>query len=128
MAGHQSPTWRRDLTNDIFIQERRLHSKLNVIGYAAGAIRFMTTYEYVAPRRINHGMDTLHDEISPHLILEDLSDLLGNFVALYEAVTNNCVQIHNLESQVALLQGEAGVYDSLHQTHVDTVRRDLCIV
>ncbi len=47
--------------------------------YAAHAVRHMTTYEYRAPRGLNHGLAILHEEISHFLVppmLEDAAELL----------------------------------------------------
>ncbi len=52
-------------------------------------------------------------------MLEDAADLLGDFVALYKAINACQVQIHGLEEQVSLLQGEARVADSLNLLHAD---------
>ncbi len=80
------------------------------MGYAARAVRHMTTYEYRAPRGLNHGLAILHEEMSHYLVppmLEDAAELLGNFTAMPEALSACRVQIHAHESQSAHSRQEA---------------------
>ena len=60
------------------------------MGYAACAVRHVTTYEYHAPRGLNHGLAVLREEMSHYLvppILEDAAALLGDFIAMKEAIS-----------------------------------------
>ncbi len=53
------------------------------MGYAAHAVCHVTTYEYRAPRGLNHGLAVLHEEMSHYLVppmLEDAAALLGDFI------------------------------------------------
>ncbi len=58
---NQSPSWRGESTNDIFRQETRLRNIIT--GYAACAVRHMTTYEYRALRALNHGLAILQPSL-----------------------------------------------------------------
>ncbi len=72
------------------------------MGYAARAVRHMTTYEYRAPRGLNHGLAILHEEMSHYLVppmLEDAAGLLGDFTAMTEALFACRVQIRAHENQ-----------------------------
>ncbi len=60
------------------------------MGYGAHAVRHMTTYEYRAPRGLNHGLTILHKEMSHYLVPpmpEDAAGLLGDFTAMTEALS-----------------------------------------
>ncbi len=101
-TANQSPSWRGESTNDIFRQETRLRNI--IMGYAARAVRHMTTYEYRAPRGLNHGLSILHEEMSHYLVppmLEDAAALLGDFTAMTEALSASRVQIRAHENQSA---------------------------
>ncbi len=87
-AANQSLSWRGESTNDIFRQETRLRNI--IMGYAARAARHMTTYEYRMPHGLNHGLAILHEEMSRYVvppILEDAAELLGDFMAMTEALS-----------------------------------------
>ncbi len=80
------------------------------MGYAAHAVRHMTTYEYRAPRGLNHGLAILHEEMSHYLVppmLEDAVELLGDFTAMTEALSACQVQIRAHENQSAHSRQEA---------------------
>ncbi len=80
------------------------------MGYAARAVRHMTTYEYRAPRGLNHGLAVLHEEMSSYLVLPTLGDaaeLLGDFMAMREALSACHVQIRAHENQAAHVHQEA---------------------
>ncbi len=80
------------------------------MGYAARAVRHVTTYEYRAPCGLNHGLAVLHEEMSHYLIppmLEDAAALLGDFIAMREAISAYQVQIRAHENQSAHLRQEA---------------------
>ncbi len=101
-GANQSPSWRGESTNDIFRQETRLRNI--IMGYAAHAVRHMTTYGYRALRGLNHGLAILHEEMSSYLVppmLEDAAELLGDFTAMTEALSACCVQIRAHENQSA---------------------------
>ncbi len=66
------------------------------MGYAARAVRHMTTYKSRAPHGLNHGLAILHEEMSHYLMppmLEDAARLLGDFTAMTEALSACRVQI-----------------------------------
>ncbi len=70
----------------------------------------MTTYEYRAPRGLNHGLAILHEEMSHYLVppmLEDAAGLLGDFTAMTEALSACRVQIRAHENQSAHSRQEA---------------------
>ncbi len=70
----------------------------------------MTTYEYRAPRGLNHGLAILHEEMSYYLVLpmlEDAAELLGEFTAMTEALSACRVQICACENQSAHSRQEA---------------------
>ncbi len=93
-TANQSPGWRGVSTNDIFRQETRLRNI--IMGYAARAVRHMTTYKSRAPHGLNHGLAILHEEMSHYLMppmLEDAARLLGDFTAMTEALSACRVQI-----------------------------------
>ncbi len=74
------------------------------MGYAARTVRHMTTYEYRAPRGLNHRLAILHEEMSHYLVppvLEDAAELLGDFMAMTEALSACRVQIRVHENQSA---------------------------
>ncbi len=74
------------------------------MGYAARAVQHMTTYEYRAPRGLNHGLAILHEEMSHYLVppmLEDAAELLGDFTAMTEALSACRMQIRAHENQSA---------------------------
>ena len=80
------------------------------MGYAARAVRHMTTYEYRAPRGLNHGLSILHEEMSHYLVppmLEDAAEILGDFIAMREALSACRVQIRAHENQSAHSRQEA---------------------
>ena len=80
------------------------------MGYAAHAVRHMTTYEYCAPHGLNHGLAILHEEMSDYLVppmLEDAAVLLGDFMAMTEALSACCMQIRAHEKQSAHSHQEA---------------------
>ena len=80
------------------------------MGYAARAVRHMTTYEYRAPRGLSHGLAILHEEMSSYLVppmLEDAAELLGDFMAITEALSTCRVQIRTHESQSVHSRQEA---------------------
>ena len=107
-TANQSPSWRGESTNHIFRQETRLRNI--IMGYAAHAVRHMTTYEYRAPGRLNHGLAILHEEMSHYLVppmLEDAAGLLGDFTAITEALSACQVQICAHENQSAHSRQEA---------------------
>ncbi len=98
-TANQSPSWRGESTNDIFRQETQLRNI--IMGYVARAVRHMTTYEYCAPRGLNHGLAILHEEMSHYLVppmLEDAAKLLGDFTAMTEALSACRVQIRAHEN------------------------------
>ncbi len=107
-AANQSPSFRSESTNDIFHQETRLRNI--IMGYAARAVRHMTTYEYRAPHGLNHGLVILHEEMSRYLVppmLEDAAELWGYFTAMTEALSACRVQFRAHENQAAHVQQEA---------------------
>ncbi len=107
-AANQSPSWRGESTNDIFRQETRLRNIIT--GYAARAVRHMTTYEYRVSRGLNHGLAILYEEMSSYLMppmLEDAGELLGDFMAMTEALSACRVQIRAHENQAAHARQEA---------------------
>ncbi len=78
---HQSPRWKGDTAGDIFLHKNRLQ-KLSLGIRPRCAI---TTYEYRAPRGLNHSLAKMH-EVMAYLalpMLEDVVALLGDFVTLY---------------------------------------------
>ncbi len=80
------------------------------MGYAARAVRHMTTYEYRMPCGLNHGLAILHEEMSHCLVppmLEDAAELLGDFTAMTEALSACRVQIRAHENKSAHSQQEA---------------------
>ncbi len=73
-------------------------------------MRHVTTYEYRAPRGLNHRLALLHDEMSHYLVppmLEDAAALLGDFIAMKEALSAYQVQIRAHENQSAHSRQEA---------------------
>ena len=101
-TANQSPSWRGESTNDIFRQEIRLRNI--IMGYAARAVWHMTTYEYRAPCRLNHGLAIPHEEMSHYPVppmLEDAAGLLGDFTAMTKALSACRVQIRAHENQTA---------------------------
>ncbi len=107
-VANQSPSWRGESTSDIFRQETRLRNI--IMGYAARAVQHMTTYEYRAPRGLNHGLAILHEEMSSYLMppmLEDAAELLGDFTAMTEALSACRVQIRAHENQAVHVRQEA---------------------
>ena len=102
-AANQSPSWRGENTNDIFRQETRLRNI--IMGYASRVVRHMTTYEYCVPRWLNHGLAILHEEMSSYLVppmLEDAAELLGDFMAMTEALSASRVQIRAHEQHICV--------------------------
>ncbi len=107
-AANQSPSWGGESNNDIFRQETRLRNI--IMGYAARAVRHMTTYEYRAPHGLNHGLAILHEEMSHYLVppmLEGAAELLGDFTAMTEVLSACRVQIRAHENQSAHSRQEA---------------------
>ncbi len=82
---HESLQWEGDGKGDIRTQEGRLREIIH--GYATVAARSMTTYEYKAPDGLNHGLALLYKEVEKYMVppmLEHASDLLGDFMVLYQ--------------------------------------------
>ncbi len=80
------------------------------MGYAARAVRHMTTYEYREPRGLNHGLAILHEEMSHYLVppmLEDAAGILGDFTAMREALSAYQTQVRAFENQSAHSRQEA---------------------
>ncbi len=98
------------------------------MGYAACAVRHMTTYEYRAPRGLNHGLAILHEEMSHYLVppmLEDAAALLGDFTAMTEALSACRVQIRAHENQTAHSRQEARNAAYLLDEEATRLRREL---
>ncbi len=82
-VAHQSPSRCGVINQDIFCQETRLRNL--IMGYAACAVRGMTTYEYHAPGGLNHGLAIIHEGMSRYLtppMLEDMAKRLGDWPCL----------------------------------------------
>ncbi len=112
--------------NDIFWQEMRLRNI--IMGYAARAVRHVTTYEYHAPHGLYHGLAVLHEEMSHYLvppILEDAAALLGDFIAMKEALSAYQVQIRAHENQSAHSRQEARNAAYLRDEEAACLRREL---
>ncbi len=98
------------------------------MGYAARAVCHVTTYEYRAPRGLNHGLAVLHDEMSHYLVppmLEDAAALLGDFIAMKEAISAYQVQIRAHENQSAHSWQEARNAAFLSYEEAARLRREL---
>ncbi len=98
------------------------------MGYAARAVCHVTTYEYRAPRRLNHGLAILHEEMSHYLVppmLEDAAALLGDFTAMKEALSAYRVQIRAHENQSAHSRQEARNAAFLWDEEAACLRRQL---
>ncbi len=122
----RSPGWRGESTNDIFRQETRLRNI--IMGYAAPAVRHVTTYEYRAPCGLNHGLAVLHDEMSHYLVppmLEDAAALLRDFIAMKEALSAYQVQIRAHKNQSAHSRQEARNAAFLRDEEDARLRREL---
>ncbi len=77
------------------------------MGYAAHAVHHVTTHEY---RALNHGLAVLHEEMSYYLVppmLEDAAALLGDFIAMQEALSAYRVQIRAHKNQSVHSRQEA---------------------
>ncbi len=97
------------------------------MGYAARAVRHVTTYEYRAPCGLNHGLAVLHDKMSHYLspMLEDATALLGDFIAMQEALSAYRVQIRTHENQSAQVRQEARNAAFLRDEEDARLRREL---
>ena len=98
------------------------------MGYAARAVRHMTTYEYRAPRGLNHGLAILHEEMSHYLVppmLENAAKLLGDFTAMMEALSACRVQIRAHENQSAHSRQEARNASYLRTEEEARIKREL---
>ncbi len=122
----RSPGWQGESTNDIFRQETRLRNI--IMGYAARTVRHVTTYEYCAPRGLNHGLAVLHEEMSHYLVppmLEDAAALLGDFIAMREAISAYQVQVRAHENQSAHSRQEARNAAFIRDEEEVRLRREL---
>ncbi len=98
------------------------------MGYAARAVRHVTTYEYRAPRGLNHGLAVLHEEMSHYLVppmLEDAAALLGDFIAIKEALSAYRVQIRAHENQSVHSRQEARNTAFIRDEEEARLRREL---
>ncbi len=98
------------------------------MGYTAREVRHMTTYEYRAPCGLNHGLAILHKEMSNCLVppmLEDAAQLLGDFMAMTEALSASRVQIRAPENQAAHMRQEARNLAYHREEEETQLRQDL---
>ncbi len=98
------------------------------MGYAARVVHHVTTYEYHAPRGLNHGLAVLHEEMSHYLVppmLEDAAALLGDFMAKREAISAYQVQVRAHENQSAHSRQEARNAAFIRDEEDARLRREL---
>ena len=123
---HQSPRWEGDGKGDIRTQESRLRAIIT--GYAARAVRCMTTYEYQAPGGLNHGLPMLYDEVEQYLappMVKHASALLGDFMVLYQEREFHRRRLGQLEQQALGTQNQNDAETQVLRAQLSGARKEV---